>query len=89
MLSFALPLATGMFALALLLNAWRLLRGLGMPDRILALDTLYVNSLALLILIGIRQDSTAYFEAALLISLLGFVSTVVLARFLARGDILR
>ncbi|MFZ9677331.1 MAG: K+/H+ antiporter subunit F [Quisquiliibacterium sp.] len=89
MLSFALPLATGMFALALLLNAWRLLRGPGMPDRILALDTLYVNSLALLILIGIRQDSTAYFEAALLISLLGFVSTVVLARFLARGDILR
>jgi multicomponent K+:H+ antiporter subunit F len=89
MLSFALPLATGMFALALLLNAWRLLRGPAMPDRILALDTLYVNSLALLILIGIRQDSTAYFEAALLISLLGFVSTVVLARFLARGDILR
>jgi multicomponent K+:H+ antiporter subunit F len=89
MLSFALPLATAMFALALLLNAWRLLRGPAMPDRILALDTLYVNSLALLILIGIRQDSTAYFEAALLISLLGFVSTVVLARFLARGDILR
>lgn len=89
MLSFALPLATGMLALALLLNAWRLLRGPAMPDRILALDTLYVNSLALLILIGIRQDSTAYFEAALLISLLGFVSTVVLARFLARGDILR
>ena len=89
MLSFALPLATGMFALVLLLNAWRLLRGPAMPDRILALDTLYVNSLALLILIGIRQDSTAYFEAALLISLLGFVSTVVLARFLARGDILR
>lgn len=89
MLSFALPLATGMFALALLLNAWRLLRGPAMPDRILALDTLYVNSLALLILIGIRQDSTAYFEAALLISLLGFVSTVALARFLARGDILR
>jgi multicomponent K+:H+ antiporter subunit F len=82
-----LPLAIGAFTLALLLNLYRLLRGPGMADRILALDTLYVNSLALLILVGIRFDTALFFEAALVIAALGFVGTVVLSKFVVRGDI--
>lgn len=82
-----LPWAIGGFTVALLLNAWRLLRGPGLPDRILALDTLYVNTLALLVLLGIRLDTTLYFEAALLIAMLGFVGTVVLSKHVLRGDI--
>ncbi len=89
MLETSLTLAIGMLALALLLNAWRLLRGPGTPDRILALDTLYINSLALLILLGILFDSADYFEVAMVVSMLGFVGTVVLAKYLARGDIVR
>jgi multicomponent K+:H+ antiporter subunit F len=82
-----LPWAIGAFVLALLLNVYRLLRGPGLADRILALDTLYINSMALLILLGIRFDTAAFFEAALVIAALGFVGTVVLSKFVIRGDI--
>lgn len=87
LLATVLPWAIGAFALALLLNAWRLLRGPGMPDRILALDTLYINTLALLVLLGIWFGTDVYFEVALLIAMLGFISTVVLSKYLLRGDI--
>lgn len=83
-----LPIAGGMFLAALLLAAWRLLRGPSTADRILALDTLYVNSVALLILVGIHFDTVLYFEAALIIAMMGFVSTVVLAKYLLRGNII-
>jgi multicomponent K+:H+ antiporter subunit F len=82
-----LPFAIGAFTLALLLNLYRLLRGPGLADRILALDTLYINSLALLILVGIRFDTAVFFEAALVIAALGFVGTVALSKFVVRGDI--
>lgn len=87
MLAIALPIATGAFALAMLLATWRLLRGPSMPDRILALDTLYIDSLALLVLLGLQYDTALFFEAALVISMLGFVATVVLSKYLSRGDI--
>jgi multicomponent K+:H+ antiporter subunit F len=83
-LNFAL-LAVGV---ALLLCAWRLLRGPELPDRVLALDTMYVNIVALVVLLGLRQGTQVYFEAALLIALLGFVATVALARYLTRGDVI-
>lgn len=86
-LALVLPFAIGAFGLALLLAAYRLLRGPAAPDRILALDTLYINTMALLILLGIRFGTALYFEAALVIAMLGFVSTVVLCKFLLRGDI--
>lgn len=82
-----LPWALGAVVLALLLSAWRLLRGPGVADRILALDTLYVNALLLTVLLGIRAGSGVYFEVALLIGLLGFVGTVLLARYAARGSV--
>lgn len=86
-LALVLPFAIGAFGLALLLAAYRLLRGPTLPDRILGLDTLYINAMALLVLLGIRFDTALYFEAALVIAMLGFVGTVVLSKFLLRGDI--
>jgi multicomponent K+:H+ antiporter subunit F len=86
-LALVLPWAVGGFALALLLNAWRLFRGPGLADRILALDTLYINTLALLVLLGIQWGNEVYFEAALMIAMVGFVGTVVLSKYLLRGDI--
>ena len=82
-----LPLAIGGFSLALLLGGWRLLRGPTLPDRILALDTLYIDALGLLLLVGLRVGSPIYFEVAVLIALLGFIGTVVLSKFILRGDI--
>jgi multicomponent K+:H+ antiporter subunit F len=87
LLAAVLPWAIAGFAVALLLNAWRLLRGPGVADRILALDTLYINSLALLVLLGLHFGTDLYFEAALLIAMLGFIGTVVLSKYLLRGDI--
>jgi multicomponent K+:H+ antiporter subunit F len=86
-LAAVLPWAIGALAVSMLLAGWRLVRGPQMPDRILALDTLYVNALALLILLGIHYRTALYFEAALVIAMLGFVGTVVLSKFLIRGDI--
>ena len=88
MLALSVAAAFALLASALALNLWRLLRGPDLPDRVLALDTLYINSLALLVLYGIHADSALYFEAALLIALLGFVATVAVAKYLLRGDII-
>ena len=88
MLSLAVDVTLIMFALAIALAAYRLAIGPSLPDRILALDTLYVNAVAVAVLHGIRYDSFAYFEAAVLIALMGFVSTVALARYAARGKVL-
>ena len=82
-----LPWIDGAFVLALLFGAWRLLRGPGLPDRILALDTLYVNSMALLLLYGIQFDTDILFEAALIVALLGFIGTVALSKYVTRGDV--
>jgi multicomponent K+:H+ antiporter subunit F len=88
MLSTAVYIAFGLVSTALLLSFWRLMIGPSIPDRILALDTLYVNTLALLVLLGIHLGSNLYFEAALLIAMIGFVGTVALSKFLTRGDII-
>ncbi|GAA4411104.1 K+/H+ antiporter subunit F [Quisquiliibacterium transsilvanicum] len=82
-----LPLAIAMLAVAMLLTLWRLLRGPGIPDRILALDTLYINALALLVLLGIQFRTALLFETALIIAMLGFVGTVAMSKYLLRGDI--
>ncbi|MBB6365462.1 MULTISPECIES: K+/H+ antiporter subunit F [Xanthomonas] len=74
-------------ALAMLLALWRLLRGPTVPDRILALDTLSVTAIAELMLFGMYLDSPVYFEAALIIAMLGFGSTVVLSKYVLRRDI--
>jgi len=73
--------------LAILLALWRLLRGPTLPDRILALDTLSVTAIAELMLFGMHLDSPIYFEAALVIAMLGFGSTVVLSKYVLRRDI--
>ncbi len=86
MLSLVIPVAFALVAAAVAMNFWRLLRGPSAPDRILALDTLYVNTIALLVLLGIHLGSALYFEAALLIALMGFVGTVALCKYLLRGD---
>jgi multicomponent K+:H+ antiporter subunit F len=88
MLNASVQTAMAMLGIALLLNAWRLFRGPDSTDRILALDTLYINASAVIILYGIRIGRPDFFEAALLIALLGFVSTMALAKFLLRGDII-
>ncbi len=89
MLDQAILIGVASIVVSMLLLLVRLLRGPALSDRIIALDTLYVNALALIVLQGIAQGSETYFEAALLIALLGFVGTVALAKFVLRGDIVR
>jgi multicomponent K+:H+ antiporter subunit F len=88
MLNIVVPAAMALLGIALLLNAWRLFRGPDATDRILALDTLYINAAAVIMLYGVYLGRTDFFEAALLIALLGFVSTMALTKFLLRGDII-
>jgi multicomponent K+:H+ antiporter subunit F len=84
----AAEVAIALLAAALLLCLYRLLRGPSPQDRILALDTLYIDTLALLVVAGVRFAEPAFFDAALVIALLGFLGTVALAKFRLRGDIL-
>ena len=88
MLTVALIAAKVLLSAALLLNLWRLWRGPDTVDRVLALDTLYINTVALLLVHGIKLGSGIFYEAALLIALLGFIGTVALAKFLLRGDVI-
>jgi multicomponent K+:H+ antiporter subunit F len=88
MLNTLLVFLSVVLGIALILNGWRLLIGPSTADRILALDTMYINSIALIVLLGLYFGNTLYFEAALLIAMLGFVSTAALAKYLLRGDII-
>lgn len=88
MLTTTVSIAMFLFSIAIALNLWRLVIGPSLPDRIVALDTMYINTIALLVLFGIYQGSLLYFEAALLIAIMGFVGTVALSKYLLRGDII-
>lgn len=88
MLTHAIDLAFALLCASIVLTCVRLLRGPDLLDRVLALDTLYVNSAAMLVLYGIDLGTDRYYEAALLIAMLGFVTTVVFAKFLTRGDVI-
>lgn len=87
MIAIALHVAASAVALALLLNGWRLLRGPALGDRIVALDTMVINVIALIVLIGMIGGNDIYFEAALLLAMVGFVSTIAYCKFVLRGDI--
>ena len=77
-----------MVVLAAILNVYRLIKGPDAPDRVLALDTLYINAIGLIILLGITLGTRLYLEAALLIAVMGFVGTVALAKYLKRGSVI-
>jgi len=87
-LLFAVTAAQVMLAAAMALALGRMIRGPRAQDRVLGLDTLYVNTMLMLLVFGIRTGSTLYFEAALIIAVLGFVATAALAKFLMRGEVI-
>jgi multicomponent K+:H+ antiporter subunit F len=88
MIETAISIAIAMFSIAVLLSFWRLAIGPDVLDRVLALDTLYINAIGLALLLGLRFQTQLLFEAALVIALLGFLGTVALARFAERGDLI-
>lgn len=88
MLAYVIPLCLMIIGVALVLTMARLIIGPDLPDRILALDTLYINAIAMLVLLGIWLGSDLYFEAALLIAVMGFIGTVAVTKYLLRGDII-
>ncbi|MEQ9038035.1 MAG: K+/H+ antiporter subunit F [Silicimonas sp.] len=88
MIAAALMFSFACFGLGLLFCLWRIAVGPDSADRILALDTIVVNVIALLVLYGISRGTTIYFEASMLIAMVGFVSTVAYCRFVLRGDII-
>ena len=77
-----------MVAAAIALNLWRLVIGPDMADCILALDTVTINAIALVLLLDMAMDTSVYFEAALVLAMMGFVGTVALCKFLLSGDII-
>lgn len=87
-LSWALPLALCMLALAMLCTMIRLIKGPSAQDRVLALDCMYLNGMLAMLVLGLIDGSSHYFEAALLVALLGFVGTTAMAKFLLRGEVI-
>lgn len=88
MLQTVTPIATSMLAVAMLLNLWRIVRGPTITDRVIGLDTLYVNAIAMLAVLDLYYETEVYLEAALLIAMMGFVGTLALCKYLLRGDII-
>jgi multicomponent K+:H+ antiporter subunit F len=87
-LTWSLALAQIFLGLAMGIAALRILRGPRAQDRVVGLDALYVNAMLLLLTFGIASGNTLYFEAALIIALLGFVGTVAFSKFLLRGEVI-
>jgi multicomponent K+:H+ antiporter subunit F len=87
-LAWSIVIAQLALALGMACASFRILRGPRAQDRVVGLDTLYVNAMLMLLTLGMRSGSTLYFEAALIIALLGFVGTVALAKFLLRGEVI-
>jgi multicomponent K+:H+ antiporter subunit F len=87
-LALALDLSVAAVSVAMLLCVWRLVRGPQSIDRVLAVDTLYLNTVALVLLLGMRMQTQLLFEAALIVAMLGFAATVGLARYISRGDVI-
>jgi multicomponent K+:H+ antiporter subunit F len=88
MIEYAIYFAFACFSAGFLMNLWKVVSADCLGDRVLALDTMVINAIALLILYGIRVDTAVFFEVALIIAMLGFVSTVAYARFVLRGNII-
>lgn len=88
MLALSITLAQVMLGLAMMCAAYRMIRGPRAQDRVLGLDTFYTNSILMLLSFGIQTGRNLYFEAALIIALLGFVGTVGLSKFLMRGEVI-
>jgi multicomponent K+:H+ antiporter subunit F len=88
MIDLACLIATGAIALASLLTLYRLARGPDILDRVLALDTLVINTIGLIVVTGLWFRTTMYFETALLFAMVGFVTTVALCKYLLRGNVI-
>ncbi|MEH6354713.1 MAG: K+/H+ antiporter subunit F [Marinobacter sp.] len=88
MIAIVLKISIVLVVIAALLNVYRLIVGPNAPDRVLAIDTLAINAIALIILLGITLNTRMYLEAALLIAVMGFVSTVAMAKYLKRGSVI-
>jgi multicomponent K+:H+ antiporter subunit F len=87
-LTWSVAAAQVLLGLAMVCAAIRMLRGPRAQDRVVGFDTLYVGAMLLLLTFGIGTGSTLYFEAALIVALLGFVGTVALAKLLLRGEVI-
>lgn len=87
-LYWALNISLLFLGLAMALSTLRVVRGPRAQDRVLGLDTLYSNAMLFVLTLGIRYGTNHYFEAALVIALVGFVATTALAKFLMRGEVI-
>ena len=88
MIDAACMVAIGAISLAVILSLYRLARGPDVLDRILALDTLAINAIALIVVVGLWFRTSMYFEAALLFAMVGFVTTVAFCKYLLRGNVI-
>lgn len=88
MIQIACLIALSAISAAIVLNLYRMVVGPDVTDRILALDTLVINAIGLIVLLGIIYGTTMYFEAALLIAMVGFVTTVAFCKYLLRGNVI-
>ncbi|MAQ35596.1 K+/H+ antiporter subunit F [Thioclava sediminum] len=88
MITYALIFAIACYSLALLFNLYRVVKAPGVTDRVLALDTMAINAIAMIVLFGIWEGTALFFEASILYAMTGFVATVSFAKFILRGDII-
>ena len=88
MITWSVTAAQILLGFAMACASFRILWGPRAQDRVVGFDSLYVNAMLLLLAFGVGSGSTLYFEAALIVALIGFVSTVALAKFLLRGEVI-
>ena len=88
MFNFVITFALVLISLSMLALIYRVIKGPSIPDRVIALDALGVNLIAVIALISIMLDTYAYLEVILLLGILAFIGTVAMAKFLEKGEII-
>lgn len=88
MIAIACYIAVAGIAVATLLSAYRLAAGPDTLDRVLALDTIVINAIALVVVVGILYSTTMYFEVGMLFAMVGFLSTVAFCKYKLRGNVI-
>jgi len=68
--------------LGIVLVLYRMLRGEHLADRVLAADALALHVVGLVILLAIRLGTEVFFDAALVVAIIGFASTLAFAQYI-------
>ncbi|PLR79364.1 Na(+)/H(+) antiporter subunit F [Bacillus sp. V3-13] len=88
MFNVVMQLSLLFISLSMLGLIYRLIKGPSVPDRVVALDAIGINLVAIIAIVSIILRTSAFLEVILLIGILAFIGTVAFSKYLEKGVII-